>query len=284
MNSPNPFSEIPVPKTDGSFDAGVQGSSTLPETDVTPSMIDDKLAPRAETTIGGLSIDSFNEIAVALAQRLEAVSNEGNAVIQTVLWNSWNEGSGYGEEPEESRTVSYDEIAKLGKGWKLHLNFDAENIQTVSTVRTFLKVLKDHDAITTFKIGEGGGKEYDAPGKEATVYVGHRDKASMVAQAIEESLASILIDPEGDTITDDIEFMPHVMGRFEVGGLDPEFHQYGAKGHPLPRTAIRDLIFSSELKSDLTARQKFISEQTAIADTVLRDRYGVFYTGNQVTS
>lgn len=46
---------------------------------------------------------------------------------------------------------------QAGEGWKLHLNFDYTNPQHVRKVQEVLDKLASDKAITTFKIGNGGG-------------------------------------------------------------------------------------------------------------------------------
>ena len=79
-------------------------------------------------------------------------------------------------------------------------------------------------AVKGFKIGDGGGKEWDQPGKESTVYVGSKDKTKLLAQFLSQELKDLLLPPEGDALVDDIPMADNVMGRF-APQYDPEFHQ-----------------------------------------------------------
>jgi hypothetical protein len=92
--------------------------------------------------------------------------------------------------------------------------------------------MKERD-IGDFKIGEGGGSAVGAPGKEATVYVGSKDDAVAAASRIEEELGKLLLPPAGDTLSDDIQFTVHVMGRFEILGWDLDFIPKGFRGFPM---------------------------------------------------
>jgi len=183
-----------------------------------------------------------------------------------------------GEATLPTGVMSYADLAKRGKGWKLHLNFDPYDAEKVEKVGTFLTALEENDAITAFKIGSGGGKEAGQPGKEATVYVGHRDKAQVVATLVEEALEGVLDLPEGDVIKDDISFTDKVMGRFEITNVDPEFHQYGfgAKGHPILNSDVWPYVRPHLSEANITRETR---EATTKADGVLRQRYGTFYTG-----
>ncbi|MDB5160689.1 MAG: hypothetical protein JWO96_69 [Candidatus Saccharibacteria bacterium] len=159
------------------------------------------------------------------------------------------------------------------QGWKLHLNFDADNPEIIKKISDCLEEQVAAGTIVTFKIGKGGGKKDGQPGKEATVYVGPKDRADIVAQVLQEQLDKILSDPEGDALEDDVPFTEKIMGRFEVSKVDPQFHQYGAKGFPLLKIDMASALWDKEQFSAEEARQR--------ADSVLRERYGTFYTGSQ---
>jgi hypothetical protein len=203
----------------------------------------------------------------------------GTAELLTHAWKRWQTASRAFKppvEPEKYRTVSFDQIAAAGKGWKLHLNFDPENGQGISITDSFLSELKTEDAITDYKIGAGGGKACGQPGKEATVYVGHRDKAVLIAKLIESSLDKILKLPEGDTLLDDTSFTPKVMGRFEIMNFDPDFHQYGGIGIPFLEDDMQRLVFSKDLGHEQAKAQ---ARETA--NSLLTARYGTFYAGSE---
>ncbi len=155
-------------------------------------------------------------------------------------------------------------------GWKLHLNFDADNPQIRKEVDTVLGELKAKGIIPEYKIGHGGGAAAGAPGKEATVYVGNGKTAKDVARYLEERLGKSLKTPAGDTITDDVNLTDKVMGRFDLRG-DSEFTQYGSRGVPYKfDSAFRT---GAEIKADVAeaARKE--------ADQILQKRYGDFYSG-----
>ncbi len=176
-------------------------------------------------------------------------------------------------EPEEPQYIelSYDQIAKQRSGWKLHLNFDSNDKRKTAIIADVLLTLGNSGFISHFKLKSG------QPGKEATVYVGWKDKAQLVAQALEDSLGDLLDPPAGNALRDDIDFTPKIMGRFEVTAVDPDFHHYGTKGHPLLEEDMQPLPLTSSnfaVKGDL-------AEAIIRADALLRQRYGVFYTGGQ---
>lgn len=171
--------------------------------------------------------------------------------------------------PEIAQQARTD-IERLGAGWKLHLNFDAEDPIKVATVDTVLDSLQLGKRILQYKIGHGGGRASGAPGKEATVYIGSRDNAEIVARYIGQVLDPVLDPPEGDTLHDDRPFGEagtKVMGRFDIGRYDRDFHQYGPNGLPL-------------LNQDVDPWNK-IDRDAAIAraEAALVSRYGEFYTG-----
>jgi len=147
-------------------------------------------------------------------------------------------------------------------GWKLHLNFDGENFAVRARIAAILRKLEQESLVAGWKIGHRGGKRAGAPGKEATVYIGHGKKAKLVADYLNRELADVLRPPEGDTLDDDIRLSGNVVGRFDLNG-DPEFHQYGGNGIPYRMQDMRSRTPSAE------AAKK--------ADAVLRERYGDFY-------
>jgi hypothetical protein len=217
----------------------------------------------------------FTTFVTERLSRLEGLDLSGDAAIPNQVWESWNSGRGKSwfredQEPPRTKVMTYDEIAKKTAGWKLHLNFDRSDSVKVQAVTSLLSALQEHDAVTTFKIGEADNQL----GKEATVYVGHKDKVDIVASLIEEAISNILDDPEGKTLVDDIPFGQKVTGRFEVAHVDREFTHKGAKGHPL---LDRDYKRSLDPKNDK-------SEARARAAALLRQRYGAFYTGKPQAS
>ena len=219
---------------------------------------------------------SLTDRLLGYEDRFARLKLDGQAQITTPQWAGWLDSKNSvlptpfsGSEPEKYRTLSYEEIARKGKGWKLHLNFDAEDEAKTSSVVDLLTAMEELDMVSAYKIGRGGGKKAGAPGKEATVYVGHRDKTMLVAGVIEDMLGSALDLPEGDTLVDDTEFTPKVMGRFELTRLDPDFMQYGFQGTPY---LLRDY--------DRYAAVKIPSaEKVHHATDLLTQRYGEFYIG-----
>lgn len=173
----------------------------------------------------------------------------------------------YGELSHER----WRELEREGIGWKLHLNFDPQNLELARLVTDQLEELKEDGQIAKFKLGNGGGAEDGAPGKEATIYIGPFDKAVRVTTQIESKLGTHLTDPEGDALIDDTPFTSKIMARFDIGGTrlgrDPDFHQYGANGVPY-------------LNKDM---DPFNKKPRNIAITnateVLNHRYGAYFMG-----
>ena len=178
-------------------------------------------------------------------------------------------------DPTTGRTIKLSDLAGMGKGWKLHLNFDAENPRTVDKISRVLEKLKERTAITTFKIGRGGGKKAGADGKESTVYIGDKSKTLKVATFLEGELASLLDAPEGDTLTDDILLAPNIMGRFEVDRVDPEFHQYGGPGFPVLLKEFSLII----TEKDPIKRGKLVRQKQIASLEYLKQKYGNYFTG-----
>ncbi|MDX1766294.1 MAG: hypothetical protein R3313_05070 [Candidatus Saccharimonadales bacterium] len=140
------------------------------------------------------------------------------------------------------------EMIRPTRGWKIHLNFDAEKHSDV--VRESLDEIIEgfetasHEPII-FKIGHGGGKEAGAPGKESTVYVGTLVDTIKLADRINSHprLAPVLLPPGYDVIADDVPIGgpdSMIWARFEVLGLGSavkeagfgKILQYGKAGAP----------------------------------------------------
>lgn len=168
----------------------------------------------------------------------------------------------------ESRVVLEDAM-----GWKLHLNFDAQNPDTVSRIDEVLSRVKQSGAIRGFKIGDGGGKEWGQPGKESTVYVGSRDKTDVVARFVSQELGDILLPPEGDTLIDDIPLADGIMGRF-APQYDPEFHQYGSDGIPYLKEE-----FAKALWMPVDQQKEYLSVLAKKSLDRIVEKYGDYFTG-----
>ena len=180
----------------------------------------------------------------------------------------------------------YDAIAAHGKGWKMHLNFDYTDPAVVASVGVFLTGLKHKGVIHNFKIGQGGGAEAgeDAAGKEATVYIGAKDKAQAGAEQIAEGLSDVLLDPAGAVLVDDTPFAGKVWGRFELGGLDDDFMYYGKDGYSLLEKDAFQITNGGMRYAGLegqAAKQAFDTDARAHAKELLAYRYGEFFTGTQ---
>jgi hypothetical protein len=158
---------------------------------------------------------------------------------------------------------SVEELSPDNDGWKLHLNFDHTNEQVKKKIRAVLMELFAFGLIHDFKIGGGGGVEFGAPGKEATVYIGHGYAAKKVAEYLQESMADLLLPPAGDALNDDIPLTPLVTGRFCIDdGI--VFHQYGGLGVPYLLSSVK------RRERGENARDK--------AYRLLQERYGDFFT------
>lgn len=104
------------------------------------------------------------------------------------------------------------------------------------------ELASDH-AIPAYKIGNGGGVESGAPGKEATVYIGSMPETQKIAEIIDKELSGVLLPATGDVLQDDLPFSGNVWGRFSVVGSQPRvndfelegFLQYGLDGVPSKR-------------------------------------------------
>jgi len=173
------------------------------------------------------------------------------------------------------RELSFAEIAALGKGHKLHISFDTADEARRGKVTSLLDTLVQRGGVTAYKLGQNSGQE----GKDATIYVGHKDKAQLIADLLGQELADVLDEPSGDVLDSDVQYAPKIMGRFEVQGLDPEFHQYGAEGFPLLNNDVGRYSMMRLEGTSAEALATFLEQAKARAQTTLRSRYGAFYTG-----
>jgi hypothetical protein len=160
-------------------------------------------------------------------------------------------------------------------GWKLHLNFDAQDPQIIQKINEVLSKLAEAGAIKTFKIGEGGGKEWGQPGKESTVYVGSRDKTKIVAEFLSSELEGLLLTPEGDALNDDIVLAKNIMGRFNPQ-YDREFHQYGGGGIPYLKEE-----YMSGMWLPAEEQPAFYAELALKSRARLIEKYGAYFTGTK---
>ncbi len=159
------------------------------------------------------------------------------------------------------------EALEPGKGWKLHLNFDPSNEGIISQLLDVLGRLALRGIIEIFKIGNGGGVAYGAPGKEATVYVGHGYNAKRVAEFLDRNIFHLLAPPAGDALVDDILMTPMIAARFDVSySYCHDFLQYGWHGVPFVATDGRR---NSQRKGE---------EARVFAHSVLTARFGEFFT------
>lgn len=218
----------------------------------------------------------FFEFATGVKARFANLNLEGQAKVGAHQAVGIGKGRHRITPPEMTKAISYDELARRAAGWKLHLNFDASDIGSRQKVGNLLTAMQELGEITTFKIGNNGGQS----GKEATVYVGHRDKAGVVANVLVEGLADTLIPPEGDALVDDTSFEGPIMGRFEVTNADPDFHQYGRQGSPVLND---DMAQAVMMRDNPEAFDTFMSEASLRADALLRERYGPYFTGSSMS-
>lgn len=212
----------------------------------------------------------FHDSVSAVMTEVAALDLEGSAVLPGA-----NVGLSSDAQAEKSaRELTFAELASRAQGEKLHLSFDQADPRSVAKVTALLEELRAQAGIAAYKFGKNGGQE----GKDATVYVGHKDKAKIIASALEAQLADVLRAPEGDVIETDEPITGHVMGRFDVSNVDPDFHQYGAKGFPLLSEDVRRAQLMQPGSVELAA---FLDDAQSRAQMKLRERYGDFYAGKQ---
>ncbi len=131
---------------------------------------------------------------------------------------------------QEFKKLGYIPV-DFGKHWKLHLNFAHKRPEDQEAVfGQILEMVKPLGCQA--KIGHNSGQ----PGKDATIYVGSRGRAVLIAREIHKRWGDHLAAPEGDVLNDDRQLYGSVWGRFEVSdGVDYQgrhvnFLQYGKGG------------------------------------------------------
>lgn len=212
---------------------------------------------------------SYHESVAGMIEEVAKIPLDGVASVPAAP-------DGLSGERNADRQLSYDEIAAMGKGHKLHIAFDQDDPAKAAQVKDLLDELVAQGSVTTYKLGQNSGQQ----GKDATIYVGHRAKAVLVAELLATQLAGVLAEPTDDVLETDVSYTGKVMGRFEVQGLDPEFHQYGAAGFPLRNDDMQQygmLRKTGATEGELVA---FMGGARERADATLRQRYGAFYTGD----
>lgn len=221
----------------------------------------------------------FSEIVASYQEQFDALSTTGSAVVPSRNLLAMP-GS---EQPSTiESTLTFDEIAERLGGWKLHLNFDVNNPFAAEKVKNLLQAMRHAGQVANFKVGDAGDQE----GKSATIYIGHRDKASFLAGVLRQQIGDVLIPASGDALRDDMSFVekdgrPLVVGRFDIGGkIDDDVQQYGTAGIPyLKADASGNAFNRTDSLGGLTADQK-IQRSTQL----LTSRYGSFFTGNPVVA
>lgn len=159
-----------------------------------------------------------------------------------------------GTIPSDTIASNISRIKKNG-GWKLHLATD--NVDEVSNILS--------DLGYTFKVGRSSGQV----GKDITIYVGSRVDANILAAEISDKAAGLIKSPVGDTLIDDVELAPNVMGRFDIGSSDKRFHQYGINGVPFLNDDMLQVQMGTLTKEQ--AMQK--------AQMLLQTDYGEYFSG-----
>lgn len=202
-------------------------------------------------------------------QRIREVDTDGSAIVPLA--------EDYRATPtgQAERELTFTEIASKAKGHKLHLSFDAADGAKMDRVTVLLDTLAQNGGITAFKVGQNSEQE----GKDATIYVGHKDKTLLIADLLGKELSDVLDEPSGDVLDSDVPYAPKIMGRFEVQGLDPDFHQYGAAGFPLLNDDVGQYSMMRLQGASDEALTSFLAEAKVRAEEVLQSRYGTFYTG-----
>lgn len=169
------------------------------------------------------------------------------------------------------KTVTGEDIPP-GSGWKLHLATGdefgpiTEQLTTEPSSPSLAREISEF--LTKEDIYHKVGKNSGQTGKDMTVYVGSKDDAQKVADALKEKFGDRLQPPHGDALADDIPFNDVVVGRFETTGFDRNMSQYGWKGKGLLKVEHTNNVWGGA-KTDV------------LTEKYLRNKYGDFYTGTE---
>lgn len=227
-----------------------------------------------QAVVAGL-IDRIGKAAANMRQIEKAAKDPANGITDDLLEEMWAQhhaavldliddagnAISHGVKEIPPATLFSATPPRPTDGWKLHLAIPAQNRAEVGRV---LGEMRQAMGFPDFKLGLAGGQV----GKDATVYVGARDEAQRVADAINNRVGHLLGPPAGDTLVDDIPFGGKVMGRFDL--RDRDFHQYGSAGIPYLRADMQNRVFGGGI-SDADARTRAAKE--------LERRFGTFFTG-----
>jgi hypothetical protein len=159
----------------------------------------------------------------------------------------------------------------LEKHWKLHLNFGAKSLQEKEALFAQITAMTGPLGCKA-KLGRNSGQI----GKDATIYVGSRDRALLIAREIDKRWGDKLEFPAGDVLNDDCQLAGSVWGRFDVrGGVDYRGRhidclQYGR--HGVPYHCDGD-IWAVTQDKDEALKRKNLEESKAILTEVFGDYF-----------
>jgi len=160
---------------------------------------------------------------------------------------------------------------ELHAHWKLHLGFSPEHEKDIE--HRLLSLKKEYPDLD-FKMGMS-----EQEGKDATVYVGSRDKAYAVAKRISDTFGHMLNEPKGDVLRDDAQIFGSIWGRF-VMPHSKSFHQYGTHGVPLLLDDSSDIFLIRNIEKISANIERLKKEAYTRAYRLLTDYYGAYFTGS----
>lgn len=180
---------------------------------------------------------------------------EGNDTTLGALYDSV-----VGAGPQKRGRLQ-DQVEARGDtvGWKAHLGTASPELQSWLAKKGY-----------THKVGRNA----EATGKEVTVYLGHRDKLDAFLKELEKSGLDMPSLKGTDAETDDQLTLGDRVGiRYDIGRVDPEFHQYaGEPGTGIPNTNVN--VGQRIAKADPIHT---LEQRTGM----LRERFGSHFEGTR---
>lgn len=156
----------------------------------------------------------------------------------------------------------------VGIGWKIHLTTGFDDQERMQAAQEIEKIRNQSRIPFKYKVLSGG----EAGNKDITVYVGPKRATIEVATLISNNqiLRKILKSPSKEVIEDDIEIIPGIYARFDVGSIDDRFHQYNCKGWGMRMEDASNMTFGGKINK---------TEACKLAYDSLKDIYGDVFTG-----
>lgn len=224
----------------------------------------------ADTSKHLASTGKYNVGEVELAEYLQS---KGYTREDKDGYGLWSQSTSSIQNDNKSSEPSNKSLKSKAAGWKIHLSFKV-NDDSVSKLEEILNSF-DKDTIPSFKIGRNSGQE----GKDATIYVGSADNRNLVVNKIQNEFGKYLTEVGEDAKFDDKIHSKGIAYRFDIGGVDSYFHQYGHNGLPASSEDIKNTFGMSK-----DERTKVFIESSKKSEKILEKKYGTFFTGTKEDS